>query len=261
MGRWGQGGGLPRGSKKGGVSPRHTCTRETPTHTHTGHSPAHLIHTPRGHAAASLSRSVLSLTAASRKPLPATSPCASAAAWALPACTWWGRGPSEHSGRPSLPPPQPPSLRRCPGSSGTGAWPSSCRAEWCPERRCPRAPPPHKLPLSSSGASLHGDPWARVLDSVSPLSRSSELLGLREVNLASQLPGGDLRGVADPVGPLWRTLLESSHTWGGPCVPQPSALRRLQVLGVGVPRSTPQSARNRGGEYRPELHCPSGRPF
>lgn len=156
MGRTGQGGEPSWSSGKGGMSPTDTCVCTELPPTHSLGSRAHLIThhaAPRQpHSGSSLS----SLTAAFRKPLPTTSPCGSGAAWALPESTWWGRGPSEPFEQPLLAAPPPRSLLRCPGSSGTGTWPSSYRRGWCPEPRpaqCPIHPQrlPHSLPWGLSG--------------------------------------------------------------------------------------------------------------
>lgn len=168
----------PWGSGKGGMSPTDTRirTKLLPTRsldTAVRASP-HAPHQPHG------GRSVSSLTTAFRKPPLATSPCGSGAAWALPKSIWWGGGPSENCGQPSLPAPQPPSLLRCPGSSSTGTWPSTCRGGWCPELRPAHCPVhPHGLPCSflwgPSGRGALGQ-GLRVSADGCP----SELLGLRE---------------------------------------------------------------------------------
>lgn len=178
MGRRGWGREPPWGLREG----RDEVHRHMRVH---GAPATHMLASPTCHRAAQQphsGRSVPSWTTAFRKSLPATSPCGSGAAWALPGFTWWGRGPSGNSGPPSQPAPRPPFLLRCPGSSGTSIWPSVCRGGCCPELRLAPCPIPlHRPPCSFLRGLSAWEPVARVSDSVSPDSASSELPGLREV--------------------------------------------------------------------------------
>lgn len=165
---------------------RHMWTHETPiTHTlGTSRHPSPTCHTAtrRPHSG----RSGSSLTTACRKSLLATSPCGSGAAWALPESTWWGKGPSENSGRPSQPAPHPPFLLRCPGSLGTGTWPRFCREGWCLELRPAHCPIPAHRPLGPLFCGLSGcELLARVFDSGSPDSCPSEPQASGTSNLVS----------------------------------------------------------------------------
>ena len=175
VGRWGTGGDPPWSSEKGGLSP-------TDTHVHmkllATHTPGTAVRASPTRRPAShqphLRRSVPSLTTAFRKPPLATSTCGYGAAWALPKSTWWGRGPSGNCGQPSLPAPRPLSLLRCPGSSGTGPWPSACRGRWCPELRpAPGPVHPHGCHALSSGAPLDMEPLARVFMCQLPAAHES----------------------------------------------------------------------------------------
>lgn len=205
MGRWGQGGGPPRGSKKGGVSPRHTlgavqCTSSTCP------------------VASLPSAGPLPPGGLSRLQVPA-----------LPRQRGPGQGAPGGAGGLRSPPGGPRRLPRGPLPPGDAPGPQAQAPGPAPAGEsdvlsggCPLAG--H---LTRASLSPPGPLWARLCDSASPRSGSSELLGLREVQPRQPAPRRWPQGVADPAGrcgephgPLWRTLLESPHTGGRgpPCV-------------------------------------------